>query len=230
MTNRGLSACSNIYRSDTECYHAFSLAEDYPKVIDHFVRSDFLGKVILDLGCGTGKYVRKFAPISNHYFGLDQAQAMLAYAQGKLRNIKNHTLINADAASIPLPDQHVDMVFSSWGLGAVIEDEKREKILNEVFRVLKPTGKVILVENDIGGEFETLRDRFPNSKRTSDYHNWLRSKGFELSNRVESYFQFSSARQAQKCFSKIWGFEVGAKVNQRQIVHRIGIFVYVAGA
>ena len=51
-------------------------------------------------------------------------------------------------------------------LGTILEVDRRNKVLEEMKRVLKHDGNIYLVENDIGGEFEEIRNRYPDIKRT----------------------------------------------------------------
>ena len=66
------------------------------------------------------------------------------------------------------------------------------KVLEEMKRVLKKDGDIYLVENDIGGEFEKIRNRYPDTKRTKEYNDWIENNGFICKNRFETYFKFKS--------------------------------------
>ncbi len=93
-------------------------------------------------------------------------------------------------------------------------------------RVLKKEGSIYLVENDIGGEFEEIRNRYPNIKRTKDYNDWIESKNFKIENKLKTYFQFKDDKEAKNIFSNIWGTEIGNKVKSNIIEQNIIIYLF----
>lgn len=97
---------------------------------------------ILDLGCGTGvvsaQLAQRFA--ASTVFGLDIAEGMLEYARSQFSQPALHWCC-ADAESLPLQDNSVDLVFSSL---AVQWCADFQQLCNEVIRVLKPGGFCVL--------------------------------------------------------------------------------------
>jgi hypothetical protein len=82
------------------------------------------------------------------------------------------------------------------------------------------------VENDIGGEFEKIRGRFPDMRRTAEYNDWLQECcGFKLLKTIKSYFQFESAFEAQEVFRAIYGADAAARVNGAQIEHNVVLYM-----
>ena len=93
-------------------------------------------------------------------------------------------------------------------------------------RVLQPNGKIILVENDEGGEFEELRGRSPDPlKRTFNYNQWLLNNGFKVHKKIETYFQFNHSEQANFIFESIWKDKMTRKIKKAQVQHKVVIFV-----
>jgi len=97
------------------------------------------GALVLDLGCGEGILLRDsgFAPIQ-----LDISMHRLRKA-----HVTSHLLVCADGVELPFAESSFDVVL----LIALLEHVSRpERIVDEVWRVLKPGGEVaILVPNDV---------------------------------------------------------------------------------
>ena len=60
MTKLNLSEKSKNYYEENDIYELFSIAEDYPNKIYKYLLPKIKNKTILDLGCGTGKFMQKF--------------------------------------------------------------------------------------------------------------------------------------------------------------------------
>ena len=95
-------------------------------------------KTVLDLGCGTGFFysqlVQKYSEAS--VIGLDLAEGMLKHCA----NHHQGKWLCADAETIPLADNSIDIIYSSL---AIQWCENTEALFAEVFRVLKPEGRFI---------------------------------------------------------------------------------------
>jgi malonyl-CoA O-methyltransferase len=95
---------------------------------------------ILDLGCGTGYFC---APLKARYpearyLGLDLASGMVEYARQRCEG--GGEWLVADAESLPLASESVDLIFSSL---TVQWCARPQHLLAELSRVLKPGGKCV---------------------------------------------------------------------------------------
>ena len=223
MTKLNLSEKSKNYYEENDIYEIFSIAEDYPNKIYECLVPQIKNKIVLDLGCGTGKFMQKFYDKATKYYGLDLSDQQLNIAKRKVDN-NSVEFICCSAENIPLPDNSVDIIISTWVLGTILELDRRNKVLAEMRRVLKDNGSIYLVENDIGGEFEEIRNRYPNIQRTKEYNDWIEGNGFSCYNKFETYFKFNDKDQAKNVFSNIWGNEIGDKVNREIIKQNIIIY------
>ena len=52
--------------------------------------------------------------------------------------------------------------------------------------MLTKNGSIYLVENDIGGEFEEIRNRYPDISRTKKYNDWIESNNFKVEKFIEN--------------------------------------------
>lgn len=223
MTNLNLSEKSKNYYEENDIYEVFSLAEDYPNKIYKSLLSEIKNKVVLDLGCGTGKFMEKFYKDAIKYYGLDLSSSQLNIAKKKVKG-SNVEFICCSAEKIPLEDNSIDVIISTWVLGTILEEDRRKNVIKEMRRVLKKNGAIYLVENDIGGEFEEIRNRYPDISRTKSYNDFLENNGFNCYSKFETEFKFENKKQAQNVFSNIWGNQIGNKVSDEIIKQNIIIY------
>ncbi|MDP4000679.1 MAG: class I SAM-dependent methyltransferase [bacterium] len=95
---------------------------------------------ILDLGCGTGISTRQLARKGSVVIGCDVDTDMLANASpGKHKNIE---YVRGDAEKLPFKDQTFDAItmFTSFHWFTT------KKAINEIKRVLKPSGIICIVQ------------------------------------------------------------------------------------
>ena len=98
------------------------------------------GRRILDLGCGKGRFAAHLAREGARVIGIDLSAAMLASAKGLDR-------IRASAKSLPFADGTFDAVVAIEVLEHVGEVGP---ILDEARRVLKPGGRLAIVDKNAG--------------------------------------------------------------------------------
>lgn len=226
MKYEGLTAGSSFYYHKNSIYEKFSKAEDFPQIIVDHLKPLLADKIILDLGCGTGKYLKIFSQICKKLYGLDLSSEQLGIAQKKVENKPHINLIQCSAETIPLKENSVDIIVACWFLGTILDLKKRSKILNEMTRVLKKGGKIVLVENDQGGEFEEIRGRINDpEQKTQIYNTWLLKNDFQIFRQFTTYFSFKSFKQAREIFAAIWDKQAGSKVKKSKIEHKIAIFI-----
>lgn len=215
---------SKAYYKDNDYYELFSIAEDYPEKIKEFLKNNIKGNVILDAGCGTGKFTKILEKLSNKYIGIDLSNDQLNKARTKSTK-DNSEFIQANLINIPLPDNSVDIIISTWVLGTIKDIAERNKCIQELRRILKPNGKIILVENDIFGEFEIIREK-DKTNATKIYNDYLMNCDFKEQKKFQTYFQFPNLDLAKKCFDVIYGKRISNKINNYTINHNIVIFEY----
>ena len=220
---KDLSEKSVAYYGLNDCYEIFSMAEDYPGHVEKELLKFATGKIVLDAGCGSGKYLSTVENVASKLYAVDASKEQLNIAKTKVKNKEN--VIQADLVALPFEDNTFDLIYATWVLGTIIEEEKRKKALLELNRVLRPNGRIILVENNIGGQFEMMRDRYPNTERTKGYNEWVLSQGFKTFKEIDSYFEFANESISKHVFREIYGEKVSLLAKQ-QIEHKIVMFIY----
>ncbi len=100
---------------------------------------------ILEVGIGTGKNLPLY-PLSADLTGIDFSRGMLEIARRKTARLGLHstTLINMDIEAMTFSDNTFDTIISTFVFCTVPHPDKG---LHELYRVLKPGGKVIFLEH-----------------------------------------------------------------------------------
>lgn len=100
---------------------------------------------VLDIACGSGMVACEFAKYTNHVTGIDMTQGMLdeAVNEQKEQNLTNITWQIGDVEQLPYKDNDFSIVISRFGFHHFLNPAK---VLNEMKRVCKPTGIVIVVD------------------------------------------------------------------------------------
>jgi demethylmenaquinone methyltransferase / 2-methoxy-6-polyprenyl-1,4-benzoquinol methylase len=107
----------------------------------------------LDLCCGTGDLSINVAARSNTALeikGLDYSQPMLEIARTKAARIKDKmfSFTQGDASNLPFPNQYFDCIGISFAFrNLTYKNALVEKHLSEIFRVLQPGGRFVIVES-----------------------------------------------------------------------------------
>ncbi|MBC8369421.1 MAG: bifunctional demethylmenaquinone methyltransferase/2-methoxy-6-polyprenyl-1,4-benzoquinol methylase UbiE [Planctomycetes bacterium] len=99
---------------------------------------------VLDLCCGTGDLAIEFAHCAANTVGADFTYEMIARAPLKAAN-KGVSIdwLQADAQCLPFQDRSFDIVSIAFGIRNV---ENIEQAIQECRRVLKPNGRLLILE------------------------------------------------------------------------------------
>lgn len=102
------------------------------------------GDQILDIATGTGAIALKFASHGFSVKGVDLSKDMLEAAKSKKGNL-DVEFIHCDASALPFADGAFDIATVSFALHDM-PFEIRKRVLLEVNRILKPSGKFIIMD------------------------------------------------------------------------------------
>ena len=96
--------------------------------------------IVLDFGCGTGANCCMSGV--DHYFGIDPDIKRINFAR---QLYPKHSFKVFDGQRLPMPDRAVDLILIVAVLHH-IADEQITEYLTEFRRVLKPEGKMVVIE------------------------------------------------------------------------------------
>lgn len=224
MDVKNLLKDSKAYYENNDYYETFSIAEDGENKVANYLKGICKDKIVLDAGCGTGKFLNILEKDSQKYIGIDLSEKQLDKAKSKSKK-ETSEFVCSNLSNINLKSDKVDLIVCSWVLGTIIDLDERNKCIDELKRLLKSNGTIILIENDENSEFEEIRNRTKDN-RTRDYNNWVLSKDFTIDKQIDTYFNFNSLDEAKNSFEVIYGSEISNKIKSNKINHKIIIFKY----
>jgi cytosine/adenosine deaminase-related metal-dependent hydrolase/ubiquinone/menaquinone biosynthesis C-methylase UbiE len=171
------------------------------------------GLNILDVGCGTGRWLRRFEALAPAALtGTDSAPAMLTRAREKLP--PTTTLIQSDSAVLPLTDGSQQLILSSFVVSYI---DDLSCFAAECLRVLIDGGFVLLTDmhphteaargwtRSFNSDGETIRI-VPNARTLPEITSAFLDKGFVLKDLEEAAFGVAE-RQAFEEAGKLALFE-----------------------
>jgi len=99
--------------------------------------------VVGDLGCGTGILTEAVAPAVARVIAVDESGAMLSAAKRRLSSFKNVDVRNGSVETLPIQDNELDVALLFMVTHFVV---KPATVLTEVRRVLKPGGRLLMLD------------------------------------------------------------------------------------
>ena len=107
------------------------------------------GEAVLDVGCGTGSLAmvaKRQVGASGRVFGIDASPEMIARATSKAARAGIEVRFQqALAEALPFPDAQFDVVLSTLMLHH-LPRKVRQHCVGDIRRVVKPTGRVLVVD------------------------------------------------------------------------------------
>ena len=106
------------------------------------------GERVIDLGCGAGidtLLAARLVSPGGRAIGLDTLPEMLEQAEANTREggVANVEWLRGELESIPLPDAGVDVAISN---GVLNLSPRKGRAMSEIFRVLRPGGRISLAD------------------------------------------------------------------------------------
>ena len=190
-----------LYRDYPEVYEAFASFPYSPRWVDVVNdRFPLAGKLVVDVGCGTGKSTLALAEFAAGVVGVEPEPAMRALAERALAEHRpgNAGVVAGSAEAIPLPDESADVVTA---VTVPID-------VDEALRVLRPGGLILRLDiapGWYGGELRTVVDHpTPDVAEASRF--LIEERGF-------SYVDFDSVQEygSTDAIVRTYGFIFGRR-------------------
>lgn len=100
---------------------------------------------ILEVGCGTGRFVAYLSGVGHYVRGLDSSPHMLAIVKRKLAQCKAVEFDLGEGACLPYAGNQFDFVYSIRTVNQTASREYALRMIREMIRVVHPGG-VVLIE------------------------------------------------------------------------------------
>jgi ubiquinone/menaquinone biosynthesis C-methylase UbiE len=153
---------SNLYSDLWKDFDINTLTEESLQLLRRRLPQDFIaesvqGKNVLDMGCGSGRYSIALARTgAQQVVGVDfQAKAFHSARMWCQEHSQPVEFIAGDVLSLPTSDRCFDFIFCN---GVLHHTKSIRKGLEELSRVLKPSGKAFLYIYAAGGIFWRTRE------------------------------------------------------------------------
>jgi SAM-dependent methyltransferase len=136
----------NIWRSP-RVYELENRAADPDGRIEEAMRAirPWDGAVVLDVGCGTGFHLPRFAATAARVVGVEPHSGLAAAARRRVAALPEASVRVGAAQALPLPDASVDVAHARW---AYFFGPGCEPGLAELARVLRRGGTAFVIDND----------------------------------------------------------------------------------
>ncbi|MGO4256525.1 class I SAM-dependent methyltransferase [Marmoricola sp. RAF53] len=107
--------------------------------------ADWSGRDVLDVGCGTGFHLPRFAADARSVVGVEPHPPLAAIARRRVRRLGNAEVREGSASDLPLDAASIDVVHARW---AYFFGPGCEPGLAELDRVVRPGGTSFVIDND----------------------------------------------------------------------------------
>lgn len=154
-------------KTESECFDFFE------KFSGSSVTKEFLkGKIVLDAGCGHGRFAQIFAKMGARSVGLDLGEGV-EIAQWRIRGMENASIVQADIMKMPFKDGIFEYI---WSNGVIHHTPNTRRAFSSLVRPAKEGGYVdiwLYPKGNIFWEVSQKAIRFFTTKLYPRLLSWL---------------------------------------------------------
>jgi len=134
---------NDLYSRDTSVLEEVNFRDRRDLAVNEIARHISPGGRVLDLGCGTGPVLCELLRQDIDCIGIDYSPDMLEFAKRRLRSqaLDASRVLQGDCRRTPFSDKSFDAVIC---LGVISYVENYEVVLEEIRRILKPGGLLLV--------------------------------------------------------------------------------------
>jgi demethylmenaquinone methyltransferase/2-methoxy-6-polyprenyl-1,4-benzoquinol methylase len=201
--------------------HLFTMKMDLRwrrEIVKEIERKNLPKDYIIDLATGTGDLsleLLKLNPVK--LFAADISYNMLALQKKKITSDKL-VLLQCDSLHLPFADNSIDIITIGFGIRNF---EFMEKSIDEINRVLKPGGELIIIEMYSNNDFKTKLFNFYFGKVMPFAGNLISGSKYAYSYLYQSVSNFYSVSDFIKIVEKHNFKEVKTKNNFLGVVNTV---------
>jgi SAM-dependent methyltransferase len=149
---KGVVPSPNIWRFP-QLYEVENRGVDPDGVIESAIREllDWTGTTVLDVGCGTGFHLPRFAADAAQVIGVEPHPPLVELAGRRIAGLPDPEqrarieIRSGTAQELPIESNSIDLLHARW---AYFFGPGCEPGLAEVRRVLRPGGVAVVIDND----------------------------------------------------------------------------------
>src|SRR4051812_47439815 len=128
------------YELESRCFDPDGLVEEALLSV-----TDWAGQDVLDIGCGTGFQLPRFASSARSVVGVEPHEALVKLARRRTSSLPSVRVIAGTAQSVPMPGASIGVAHARW---AYFFGPGCEPGLRELERVVRRGGTAFVVDND----------------------------------------------------------------------------------
>lgn len=130
----------STYELESRCFDPDGLVEAALLSV-----TDWTGLDVLDIGCGTGFQLPRFASTARCVVGVEPHETLVKLARRRTSRLPSVSVTSGTAQALPVPDASVDVAHARW---AYFFGPGCEPGLRELDRAVRRGGTAFVVDND----------------------------------------------------------------------------------
>jgi len=169
-------------------------------------QGDVRARLILDLGCARGRFVKALSAFGAQVIGVDRSWELLRTAPD---NAGGSPFVLSTATRLPFADSIYDGVVC---IEVIEHIPDLEAALSEIARVLKPGGRAIIIDkNPVGVGYHRLYPNWLHKAMMERLDRWSYPKGFPFRERWPT--SWSVQRKLRSHFGRVEIHYLDGRVN-----------------
>eukprot|EP00794_Sanderia_malayensis_P007583 gene7583-8423_t len=147
-------------------HHIEQFAPNHWSFVDEFVQEFPVGSILLDVGCGKGKYLRQIS--QSFMIGCDRSSSLSDIACSR-----GNEIATCDITCMPFDDAKFDGIICISVIHHLATEARRVKALNELSRMLRPGGRLLITGWALENKYRKFncRDVLVPAELTTTHHN-----------------------------------------------------------